>query len=345
MAFPWVFESQFQSGSNADWVGETDTVAQLDFPSYKVLARYPWPTCAPYNGAYCARVVLSGGTADAFVNSTTIAIADTVTRYFRLCVWFSPTFTATADDTFAIFELQGAASAVTVSFGAKVTAATNAIQFGIGAAASGAVPATFMADPIQRGVWYTIELKVDCETNATGTVDMYVTRDGTPAQLTADASLTGKTNIAITAGILGIQDHLGTTTGVMLLANVVEDDTRVYPSGRYPNDPVLTLSGHAFVGPGYIAGAAILKGTSPVMTLFDTDAADTTSSQSYTDYFDSSNQTSIGGHIFFQNGCYVLLSGTNPVGQVMLVRSDINPGVFGPRHYSDSGVRRWGLSK
>jgi hypothetical protein len=75
VAFPFLLESNFESGSNAEWTSETDTVSQLDFPHYSELARYPWKTCVPFQGAYCARVVLSGGTADAFVSSTSTTIA------------------------------------------------------------------------------------------------------------------------------------------------------------------------------------------------------------------------------------------------------------------------------
>lgn len=342
MAFPWLIAENFELGTKGSFDTETDTVSQLDVVGYKELSRYPWPGCAPFSGAYAARVQLTGGTADAYYTETSVDIADAGTAYFRFALYFSPTFTATADDVFSILELWGAASAITGSVGVQITASTGVIQLGIGSAASAAVPATFAAVPIQRDTWYTVELKFVCQTNGTGSANLYITRAGDPAQLTADASLSSKTNIVVTDGVIGCQDHLATTTGVILIDDFVMDDTRVYPANRYPNDPVMTASGHAFVGPGWISGAAILSGTSPVMTLFDTDTADVTSSQSYTDYFDSSNQTSVGGHIFFQRGCYVQLSGTNPVGQVMFVRNDANPGVFGPLYYNDPGVRRLG---
>jgi hypothetical protein len=341
--FPWLFESQFELGTNAEWTSETDTVNQLDYPSWRVLARYPW-LVAPYTGAYSARVALTGGTADAFVNSTSITQNTGVTQYYRFAIWFSPTFTATADDTWHILELQGAANAVTSVIGARIVAATNVINLGIGGTTSAAVPTVFTTMPILRGVWYTVEAKILIVTGGTtGTMDLYVTRDGqtAPGNASPDATIATGTiqNIAVTSASFGVRNQLATTTGVYLLDALIVDDGRVYPAQRYQVNPVLTTSGHAFVGPGWIAGAAILQGTTGVMTLFDTDSGDTTSSQSYTDYFDSTHQTSIGGNIYFQHGCYVQLSGTNPVGQVLFVGKSWD-GVLGPLYYSDGGLNR-----
>lgn len=344
MAFPWIFAENFELGTIGAFDSETDTVTQLDIAHYKTLARYPWKSCAPYSGAYCMRLQLTGGTADAFVAEADVDIADTATAFFKFEIWFSPTFTGTANDIFTILELRGAAAAVTGSVGVQVTAATNLIQLGVGSAASAAAPTAFATEAIERGIWYTVEAKFVIQTGGTGTADLYLTRSGRTASAASQASVATATNIAVTDGVLGIQDHLATTTGVILIDGFVMDDARIYPQPRYQIDQVHTQSGHAFVGPGWIAGAAILKGTSPVMTLFDTDAAEVTSSQSYSVYFDSSNQTSIGGRIFFKKGCYVQLSGTNPIGQVLLVRTDFTPGVFGPRYFSDAGVKALGLA-
>jgi hypothetical protein len=277
LAYPYVFEANFEAGTNAEWTSETDTGSQLDFPSFREIARYPWVTCAPYFGAYVMRLALTGGTADAFVTSSTIGITNGVTNWFRMQLYFGADFTASADDTFAIMELQGAASAVTVSFGGKITASTGDIQLGIGAAASAAVPATFMTAAIQRGRWYTVELKVVIQTGGTGTVDMYVTRDGDPQQVAAQASISGKTNIVVTAGVLGIQDQLATTTGTILVGQFVQDDLQLYVLPRYKNRVTITKSRAVFVGPGSIADAALLTTTaSDTLRLWDTDSADTT---------------------------------------------------------------------
>lgn len=342
MAFPWIFAENFEAGTKGGFDTETDTISALDFAHYKTLANYPWK-CAPYSGAYCVRLVLSGGTADATLTEADVDIADTVTNYFRFELWFSPTFTGTSNDTFALLELKGAAAAVTVSFGARIVATTNVINLGIGGAASAAVPSTFSTQEIQRGVWYTVELKVNIQSGGTGTLDIYATKAGEPTQIASVCAVATVTNIAVTDAVLGIQDQLATTTGVILINSFIHDDARIYPTARYVTDQVLHMSQqHVFVGPGWIAGAAILSGTNPTMVLWDTDEADVNSTQSYEISLATAatNQSSIGGHIYFQKGCYAVLGGTSPIGQVMLARSDFNPGVMGPLYFSDSGVKR-----
>lgn len=344
MAFPYIFAENFQRGTLGNFDSETDTVAQLDFPHYKELARYPWRGCVPYTGAYALRLQLTGGTADAVLVEADTNIADTVTSYFRFPIWFSPTFTGTANDTFAILELTGAAGAVTVSIGARIVAATNVINMGAGGANTGAVPGTFSTIEMQRGVHYTIEVKVVVQTGGTGTIDVYITRDGDPQQIASNIAVTTITNIAVTDSKYGIQDHLATTTGVILLGELIQDDARLYVKPRYNNDPLFTQSGHAFVGPGWIAGAALLTNEATnALTLWDTDSADTLSADAKKVFLDLDNQTSIGGPLYFQKGCYVELGGTDPIGQVFLVRASQEPGVFGPLHYSDAGVKRWAM--
>lgn len=340
MAFPWLTSENFELGTKGSLDTETDTVNQIDVIGWRALQNYPWRV-APYSGAYCARIQLTGGTADATYTETTCDFADGVTVYFKFEIWFSPTFTGTADDTCSLFELQGAASAVTGSVGFRVVAATNVINLGIGSAASGAVPATFAPQEIQRGVWYTVELKFLCSTGVAGTADLYFTREGDPTQVAAQASITGATNIAVTDCVIGIQDQLATTKGVILIDGFIEDDGRIYPQPRYAYEQVITQSGHAFVGPGWIRGAAVLAGTAPFITLFDTDVADVTSAMSYTLYFDPTlGQSSVGGGIYFQHGCYVQLAGTNPQVQVLLERDGLWSSARGPLYYSDQGLKR-----
>lgn len=340
MAFPYIFAENFERGTRGNFDSESDASSQLDFAHYTTLARYPW-RCTPYNGAYAMRLQLTGGTADAILVEADTNIADAGTSWFRFPVWFSPTFTGTANDTFAFLELTGAGSAVTVSIGARIVAATNVINIGAGGAASGAAPSTFMSGEIQRGVWYTAEAKVVIQTGGTGTIDLYITKDGDPQQVVAQVSITGITNIAVTDSNYGIQDHLATTTGVILLGELIQDDAQIGVQPRYANDRIMTQSGHAFVGPGWISGAALLSDeASSAMELFDTDRADVTTDSQPVVYFDLDNQTSIGGDVFFQKGCYVRLSGTTPLGQVMLARASQTPGVHGPLHYSDPGLKR-----
>lgn len=340
MAHPYIFEGTFDAGTKGNFDTETDTESQLDFAHYKTLALYPWK-CAPYEGAYAMRLQLTGGTADAILVEADTNISDTATSWFRFPIWFSPTFTGSANDTFAILELTGAGSAVTVSIGARIVAATNVINIGAGAAASAAVPATFASQEVERGKWHTVEAKVVIQTGGTGTVDLYITPAGQPQATVSTVAVTGATNIAVTDSNYGIQDHLATTTGVILLGNLVQDDAQLFVKQRYPDNPAFTISGHAFVGPGWISGAALLTNEATnAMALYDTDTAGTSLSERKV-FLDLDNQTSFGGDLFFAKGCYVVMSGTDPVGQVMLSRNSQTDGVHGPLYHSDAGLKRW----
>ena len=302
-------------------------------------------TATPHSGAYCLRLTLSGGTADAYLVEGDIDIAANTTRYFAFDMWISPDFDATADDTVNVLECL-ASSTVEATFGFRYVASTDAINFGIGETA----PTSFTAQNIPKGVWHTVELTVDVDNSGSddGTIDLYVTREGDPAQTVVSATQVASLDQgAVTQGFLGIQDHLATTTGTILIDNFIMDDARIYPHPRRPVSPVFTKSAHAFVGPGWIDGAALLTDEdSNVMRLWDTDNSDTNATQSFVVSFDVDNQTSVGLPMFFRRGCYVELSGTAPRGLVLITQSSDKPGVRGPKAYvSDGLLRRYGITR
>lgn len=326
MAFPWVFSSNFEQGTNGHWDSETDTVAQLDIAHYGELARFPWPTATPYSGAYCARWTLSGGTADAILIEGDIDIAADTLRWFKFDLWFSPNFAATADDTVHLFETL-ATSTIEACFGFKIVAATGLISLGIGEVA----PTTF-GNPIKRGVWYTVELAIELDDIASndGTIDIYVHEDGKPSTNTVYAAQVGSLNqAAVTTGSLGIQNHLATTTGVILIDNFIMDDARIYPVGeRFPTTINLTeLQTHAFIGPGVVSDFQLLSGagTDCVLTAYDTDIANITTSTVVAEVKNTANNQVVDtdtGPYEFHKGCYVVMSGTTPRGVVRLKQAN-----------------------
>jgi hypothetical protein len=310
MAFPYVYESDFETGTTTGegWDSETDTASQLDIAHYKTLANLPWPTCAPFKGAYALRATLSGGTADAFLTEGDINIAADGTNYFRFYIWLSPTFTGTANDTINIFE--GIATAtVEFTFGLRVVAATNVVNFGIGETA----PTSFTTQAIERGVWYCIELAVHVDDGASnnGTIDLYLTKEGEPSS--DDVAATQVASLdqgAITSGVLGVQDHLATTTGTILIDQFVQDDARVYPITRRFDDTVLlTKSGHAFVGRGIVDNITLMSG------------AGTDSTNTVAELKNTANNELVdpaGMPVDCVRGAYVVLSGTTPRARVKI---------------------------
>lgn len=288
------------------------------------------------------RLILSGGTADAFVTEGDINITDTDTGYFKFDIWFSPDFAATANDTFAFLELVG--SAITGSIGAKITATSDLIQLGIGSAATGTAPTAFMTGGIERNKWYTVEGAFNIETNASGTADLFVTKIGDASRATADASLASVTNVAVTSGTLGIQDHLATTTGTILIDNFVMDDARIYPrTDLFQYTRVLTKSDNVFVGAGSIDLLELLSGagTNNVLAVYDTENAVVTDASNIV--FELKNTVNnervpatLGGKCLrFRRGCSVVLTGTNPRALVKIERA--------PGYGSFAAIRNHGL--
>lgn len=317
MSFPFIFESNFEQGSNAEWDSETDTGSQLDFPHYSELARLPWHVAAPFRGAYCMRATLSGGTADAFVLEGDIDIAADANRFIRFMLWISPDFTGSANDTIHLLELQSSGPVIEAVFGLRIVAATNVINFGIGETA----PTSFGSLEIERGKWYSVELDITLDDGGSndGTIDLYVTPEdehsATAVHATQVASLD---QAAVIQGVLGVQNHLATTTGTILFDQVVFDDTRVYAiKDRYKQTQLLTKSAHVFVGTGEICHVELLPGagTDCVLSIYDTNTADTTDADKLTmELKNTANNQYVPSDLkrCITRGCYVTLAGTNP---------------------------------
>lgn len=333
MAFPWVFASNFEDPTTPfGWDSESDTGSRLDVPRYWELARIP-RMGMPYRGASCLRINL-GDTNDHTLTEGDIDIADATTRWFRFYLWLDPDFSATADDTFNLLELQQAGGTVECSLGLRITASTDEVEIGIG---DGTAPTNFATPTLSKGVWHCIEWQVLISTTGAGTQDLYV--DGSSSLV----ALTGLTNAAaVGQGVLGTQDTLATTTGTILIDQFVMDDERVYPfRERFPSVIPVAQTGHIFVGPGVIESATLMSTTTGnTMYLYDTDTANTNDALSRVVELDIAAHTTVSddGSLRFLRGCYAVLGGTNPRGQVVLTHA-----MNGPRFYSENGMRRYGL--
>ena len=338
MPFPFIFESDFESGAltTVEWSSETDTASQLEIAGYKDLALLPWPTAAPFRGAYSMRATLSGGTADAFVSEVDINIAAAVRNFFRFYIWISPNFTATADDTINIFEGIATATAE-ATFGLRIV--SDVINFGIGETA----PTSFTSQEIERGVWYAVELEflIDDGAGNNGTIDLYLTKEGEPSSATVAATQVASLDqLGVTDGRLGIQDHLATTTGVILFDQFVQDTARIYPITRRFDDTVLlTKSGHAFVGRGTVDNVTLMSGavTGNVVTVYDSDSANTNDATNTVAELKNTAPDELvdpaGMPVDIVKGAYVSMTGTNPRARVKLK----NVNAFSPATIRNAG--------
>ena len=329
MAFPWILESNFEQGSNAEWTSESDTGSLLDYPHYSVLSNQVTAP-VPYRGAYCARI-LCGDTNDHTLTSTTITIADEATAFFRWYMWVGTEFTATADDTFNIFELQQAGGTIEQSMSMRITAASNLLEIGVG---DGVVATSFA--PFPRGRWVTVELQAKQSTTGAGLMTLFLDE----VSAVAITTLTGAA--AIGKGVLGTQDTLSTTTGGIYLDQFIMDDARIYGLPiRYPESLLMTKTGHAFVGTGQVLNASLLSGvaTDCVLQVFDTDQNNTLHigrmKLELKNVVNSDIVDPAGVPIDVQRGCYVVLTGTNP-------RAIISVGMA-QGYYSQGRIKQHGV--
>lgn len=326
MAHPWIFESNFEAGTNAEWDSETDTGSRLDFPHYSELARTPG-IGMPYRGAYAMRIQM-GDTNDHTLIEGDIDIADTVTRYSSFMLYVGNDVDATADDIWNIYEVQGTANAVENAVGFQYTAATDVLEIGVGQVA----PTVFYA--INKGRWYHVELVSVIQTGGTGTGTLWL--DGVQV-----AQVTTLTNTAVLRGVLGTQNTLSTTTGTLLFKDFKFDDAQVYPPNqRWPEIVRITKSAHVFVGPGAIDGVTLLSATGTA-DVYDTDTANTNDASAKRISLDTGgNFVSNSDKTHFERGCYVSLAGTNPVAEIRLARSG------GPKaHWSEGAIRSYALRR
>lgn len=337
MAYPYIFEAKVDANlaTPFGWDSESDTGSLLDAPHFSELARFPWSHCAPYRGAYCWRVRM-GDTNDHVLIEGDCDIADGATAFASFYLYVAPDVVASADDEFNIFEFQQAGGTVEASVGLRITAATDVVEIGIG---DGTAATDYAAATLEKNRWYHIEVGMLVSTGAVGTLTLYVDGVSVVALDTLDNAA------AVGRGVLGTQDTLATTTGTLLFDQFVFDDLQVYPDReRFPHQRVFTVSGHAFVGPGAIDTAALLSTTAADrVRLYDTDTGNVNDAQGFVAELLTEGHTSIEGVLQFKRGCYVSLNQSTARAQVTLSSGDAIPGSLGPRYYSPSGIRRWGL--
>lgn len=313
MAFPFVFQENFELGTKGNFDTESDTGSLLDFPHVSTLAGINGiGPAAPFRGAYCMRIVM-GDTNDHTLEEADMNVAASGTGWFRFYLYLGNDVAATADDTFNIFELKGTGT-TEAAIGLRITASTDAVEIGIGETA----PTAFATPLLTKGVWHAIELKVvvDSGIGNDGTLELFVDGASVATVATLDQG-------AITDGFLGTQDTLSTTTGTLLFDQFVQDDLRIYPIvDRYPLQLTLTQSSHVFVGPGLVSNVSLLSGagTDNVLSIYDTSRGNTNDALKIgVELKNTANNELVdpaGMPIQVTRGCFVVMTGTNPRGVV-----------------------------
>jgi hypothetical protein len=347
MAFPYLVNEDFSTGTLGDFDTETDTAGIIDFPHYRTLARWG---LAPFQGAYCMRALLTGGTTSGYVIETggyDVAADGSIFTSFMFLLGHD--FTMADTDKLMLHDLESTLNTTSeiacglirdganINFWFSETAAAAAQTFTLGTLAGA-------GDPMScKNRWFHVELAVVLDDGGTndGTINAYINGKEVGSQIT------GLDQAAIVNGRLGAIGPDAGTKGTILFDRVIADDARIYPpKERFPVIVNLTESRHVFVGPGDIASAALLTvGASNVMRLWDTDVANIDDEQGFKTELNVDVHLAVEGPLHFDRGCYVQLSGTAPRGQVILVQDSDTLFVLGPLAYTEEGIIRRGLAR
>ena len=248
MAWPWLFESNFEQGTNAEWAAEVDTNTKLDFPHYSILANSSNRGFAPYRGAYCMRVEL-GGVADLtspYVRAIAASAAPATTIWFRWQMLVGGNaLTVGTTNTFTVLRYMGGATTTVIASVGFRTGRTTAAGLGFELGVGNSVPTVFHSVPFTLNQWHTIELAVVTASDATS-VDSSNTLylDGLQSVQVPGTLQT----VAPTQLRLGVLDVIASNTGTILFDSFIADDTRL---GFDPNPISETIQGtksqHIFV--------------------------------------------------------------------------------------------------
>lgn len=334
MAWPFLSYKNWETGDASEWDSETDTDSIGNVRHYTDLVRLT-RGCVPYSGAYAYHVALAGGTNPA--NCTETDDFDTSadgTIYVGFAFWVGNNLTMANNDAFSLFTLDSAGPVIEVDLGIVQTSDVQYFRGGDGS--------TYRTTPLTKNKWYWAEVAahIDNAGGDDGTIDVYLNGSQVGAQIT------GVDQGAITQARYGVVGPDAGTSGDVVLGPIAADNGRIgYYFPRYCPNPMVLKTGHIFVGPGTLSGAAITStGATDTLSLYDTDTAYTTAGQMKVADLNGSAQSSVGGPLVFQRGCYAVLTGTNATGQVYMDLGDNEFRGF-PKSfcYNDAGLRRYAL--
>ena len=342
-AFPYLFEEAFEGGDQ----GNFDAISPSPYTSarfahYSELATRSDTKAAPYSGAYCWMKDLTTDTTDHYVQEN--AGFDTAadgTIFVRFYFHLSRNLTMATTDEFAIMQLWSGVSTPEVSV---VVNYTTAAGFRIGIGETGGT--NFL--PVSLGEWHCMEVKanIDAGGGNDGTVDGWLD-GGAFTQVTAlDQGI-------ITSAVFGtIGQDAGTTRGIVLLDGIIAASQRLFPIiDRFPEQRILTNSGHIFVGEGEIIDLTLLSGaaTNNIAYIYDTDTGkdgvtggDNDDRNFVARITNLSNSETVwtpfnNGPLSVKRGAYVVLEGTNPRAMIHIGRAQ---GYWSDGRIRDHGSRR-----
>jgi len=311
MAYPWLFTENFEGGSVANTLfnSETDTAAILDIAHYSELARYGQ---APYKGAYALRVRANGGTTAAYLFETDgfdTAAAGTI--FIRFYFYLGKDFQMADTDKFSMFEAESVAN-TTTDFACGLDRSGSNIRFWMGETAAATASTLVLGTTTSvLNKWYCVELKalVDSGVGNDGTLDGWI--DGTPL-----TQITTLDQGAIVDAKLGFIGPDAGTKGTILYDNIIADDARIYPEAQrfnHANRQITNPHNHPMVGPGKFSFALTGTSTDATAVIYDSDGIpDEQTAVVLVRNVSANELVPAQDTLEVQHGAYITLAGTQP---------------------------------
>ncbi len=310
MAFPYLFEENFDDGTLGNFNSETDSSSILDYPHYAELARAGQ---APWQGAHVMRGRMAANAVGYVTELDGFDTAGAGTIHIWFTVLIGADVAIAASGVVVLFALDSAGPVAEASLVLK----NNAGQYQLAFGETGATR-TLDITPNNKK-WYEIEMSclIDNAGANDGTITGYI--DGAPVGAVIGTLDQG----AITQARMGIIS--GTAAGdrgTILFGGVIADDARIYPrrQKRFSNDKWVTRDMNAFVGQGMLDGVSITStDVNGVLNVYDTDIYEATGVNFsrapliYTRNITANDQSpGMTTPVRFEKGCYVQLAGANP---------------------------------
>lgn len=324
--FPFEFEGNFESGSTDEWTSLEGT--QLTVRDYKDLSRQrKWGV--PYRGAFALQAEFGIDT-DSYVRTIDINAEEDEDKDIKFMLYISKDLEASVTTEVVLMQHLPAVAAV----GLRIESGGD-IKLGI---RSSTAPLTTSPIILQRGVYYTVEMEMDTTGGNTCTARI--------SELGIEVTTTNALSTARTTegwlGIIGVgSGSLADISGTLTIDSFVYDSSRINSDHqRFPRKQIITKTAHAFVGLGHISDLQLVAGdgTDCVLEVYDTDAADTTTSNLVARVTNnvSAETANYEGQrpIEVSKGAYVVLSGTSP-------RAIVTIGAA-PAYGSESVLRNYG---
>lgn len=311
MAFAYVLNAGFEGAATDFDSAITDTQSKsLGYLHYTDLIRDY--NVVPWRGAYVWGIDQSVGTKTTAVNQTQAAfnVADDDTYAIGCAVYVKDMTMGNGDRLSLVKAIEsggGAGQGViqlyyTTAGGLQILASQDHDT------AVGSNPVA----PFSENEWHWIELRALVDTGGAGTFDFFLDGEQVGSQVGTI------TNVAVTDLYVGaINGDATTTAGYIFFDDITGAvDTAGstisigYPQPRFPyRRHVINAKEHLFIGPGTVDEIQVVSGTSPTMSLYDTDTTDTSNLVATET---AAGQGATQTPITFERGCYCVLGGTSP---------------------------------